>query len=268
MNKPADAHAFDAALQQAEGGEKFSWSGFCKSGMIRSRAPVRARANHNQWAHAAKKLRSGNSSRRIEWRNSLWPQHFWCHLCQHSAQKKHPSQFSITSRFRPRFMLSQCRRKADTTDAWRGQGESSASATSAVLKQVILVVIHRMKHEAAGVNCLWSIRNASATVLTPCCVYACAETRLTLRVAPALSAISDNRSFQCQSSRSSLLSVQPWYWPLVRVRPQSQITHQCQHQSTWSQSAPKANTYAFTGQALASGPDTTGSTSYLGGQTC
>lgn len=256
MNNAAYACLYDATLQQSPGCKRFSWSGFCKSGMIRLRVPIQVRVNNNQRARASKKSRSGNSSRRIEWRNSLWPQHFWCPLSQQPVLKNPPSLYNISSRFRRRSMLSQARPKADTTNLELRQSVDSASTLPFVNKDYFNTLPIVAPTGPARSSLLWSIECASATFLVPRTEYACAEARLASRTLTALSTVSDNRSFQCQRPQSLLPSAQPWRWQHVRARPQSQSPHRCQSRLSWSLRAPRAEVSSISGQARAFGPDT------------
>ena len=268
MNKPATACAFDATLQQSESRENFPWSGFCKRGIFVEHASFQARANYKQWAHAAKKLRSGNSSRRIEWLNSLWPQRFWCPLSRQPAQRNHPNPCSISSRSRPRSTWSQCRPRASITDSWMGQGDRSASPLADRPNQGFMGTCKQIQHGPFSPKCLWPIRNASATVFTPRCIHADAEHRLAARSTPVLSTTSDNRSFQCRRPLSLLPSARPWSLLHAHVRPQNQHIRQCQRPFTWSRPAPKAKAVVFSGQTIASGPDTARTALGVGGQSC
>lgn len=256
MSNAVKACLYDAGLQQSLGPERFSWSGFCKSGMILLRVPIQARVNNNQRARALKKSRSGNLSRRIEWRNSLWPQRFWCPLSQQPALKSPPSLSNISSRFRHRSMLSQARPKADITDPKLRQSSHSASTRPFVNKEFYLTQPVGLPVCLARSSSLWSITCASATFSVPRNKNACAEARLASRTVTALSTVSDNRSFQCQRPLSLLPSAQPWHWQHARARPHSQSPHQCQSPSSWSLRAPKAEVTSFSGQACAFGPDT------------
>lgn len=256
MNNPAIACPYDATVQQSVGHKRFPWSGFCKSGMIRLRVSIQTRVNNNQRARASEKSRSGNLSRRIEWRNSLWPQRFWCPLSRRPVRKSPPIMVSISSRFRPRSMLSQARQRADITKSKLGQGVSSASTLSFVNKQYFYTLPNLSLIRFARSSFLWSISCASATFLKPRHEKACAEARLASRTLTALSAASDNRSFQCQRPQSLLPSVQLWRWQHAHARPLSQSTHQCQNPSSWSLRAPRAEVSSFSGQTGAFGPDT------------
>ena len=264
MTDLADLSLFDATLQQGTDDEIFSWSGFCKHANVVPCASIQARAKHNQWARASKKSRSGILSRRIEWRNSLWPQRFWCPLSRQPARKSPPNLFSISSQSRPRSMLNLPRPKANTTDIQAGQGFGSAPANTD--GRALRAVMDRPDPAAHQVHAtsLWSNDIASATVSMPCCCNACAETWSGSRIP----AETDNRSVPCQKPLLSLLSARPSPWPHVPVRRQSLNPRQCPRPLSWSQAATKAEAIEYTGQADMSGPYTATATLNHGGQSC
>ncbi len=264
MTDLADLSLFDATLQQGTDDEIFSWSGFCKHANVVPCASIQARANHNQRARASEKSRSGILSRRIEWRNSLWPQRFWCLLSRQPVRKSPPNLFSISSQSRPRSMLNPPRPRANTADIQAGQ--SFGSALARVDSRVRRAVTDRPYSDAhpMGAMSLWSNEIASATVSVPCCGNACAETWL----GSCMPAETDNRSVPCQKPLLSLLSARPSPWPHVHVRRQSLNPRQCPRPLSWSQAATKAEGHEYTGQAVMSGPYTATATLSHGGQSC
>ncbi len=254
MTKSTTARPSDATLQQSIGFKRLSWSGFRKSDINGQRASIQACVNNNQRARASKKSRSGNLSRRIEWRNSLWPQRFWCPLSRQPVQKKPQMLVIISSRSRPRFMLSQARLKANTTDLGSRQGVNSASFQACFAAKLFHKIPDDLPVYAQELTSLWSMGDVSVSLIVPRSTSACAQAWVASRPQAALSAVSDNRSFQCQSARSFSSSVQHWRWQPALVRPRSRTIHQCRNLSSWSQPAPKAKVGSILGQTCWFGP--------------
>ena len=264
MNEMRFSACFDARLQQAHEDERFSWSGFCKSDNIEARVLIPAHANNNQWARADKKSRSGKLSRRIEWRNSLWPQRFWCPLSRQPVQRKHLIPDIISSRSRRRSMSSQPLPKANTADTKLRQNSGSASALAGASEPLACPASRCSADFSRLADSLWSNEKPSATVLMLCSRKACTESWLISRI----STETDNRSFQCQNRLSLLLSVQPLFLRHVHGRRPSRNLRPCQNQSSWSRQATKAEVKSFSGQAFESDPHTAQPSVIQGVQIC
>lgn len=264
MTKMPSMACFDARLQQAHDDERFSWSGICKRGNIGTRAHILAYANDNQWARAEKKSRLSKLSRRIEWRNSLWPQRFWCPLSRQPVHVSPRNLCSISSRSRRRFMLSRPRARANTADTELRQNSGSASDATGENRLQTCAVRRSTADYSLHEFSLWSNENPSATVLVLYSRKACTESRLISLILTK----TDNRSFQCQNRPSLLLSVQSWFSQHVHGRHPNQSQHPCQSQSSWSRQATKADAQNSSGQAFGSDPYTARPSGIEGGQKC
>jgi hypothetical protein len=264
MNEMPSMACFDARLQQARKDERFSWSGICKRGILTRRAFIPALANDNKWARVEKKSRSGKLSRRIEWRNSLWPQRFWCPLSRQPVHVSPRNPYSISSRSRPRSMLSRLPAKADTANTELRQNAGSASPLAGANKSGCLAANPCAADFSGRAFSLWSNENPSATVLMLCSREACTESWLISRI----STKTDNRSFQCQNRLSLLLSVRPLFLQHVHVRRPSPNPRPCHNQSSWSRQATRADAKSFLGQAIKSDPHTARPCGIQGGRTC
>lgn len=124
MSERHSQRPLDATEPQLVGPRNFSWSGIFKSSIVGQYAPILAHAVQNQWTRTAMEPRPGNTSRRIQWRNSLWSQRFWCPSSRQPALARLPSL--TMSRSRPRSMSSRCRPKGNITDIPSGQGAGPA----------------------------------------------------------------------------------------------------------------------------------------------
>lgn len=205
----------DASAPQADGMISFSWSGFCKPDIMRQYASVLAHICEKQRARETKTLRSGNTSRRILWRNSLLYPRSWCPSSRPPAHGRLPSRPS--NRSLRRSMSSPHRPKANTTNWFSGQGPRSAPTlgpdnTSAWRAASGLFF-------ACFENFLWSAYPASASLLTRRRVQRRASARYRQGLPVRASVEPANRSFSCQRSPSCLPSVQPLPSRPVPVRP-------------------------------------------------
>lgn len=120
--------ANDATAPQLLCLHRFSWSAFCKRGIVQAYAPILAHADQNQWVRGNWNLHPGNTSRRLQWRNSLWSQRSWCPSSRQPAPKKPPNLCNTLSPSRPRSMSSRRRPKVNTVDHRAGQGAGPAPA--------------------------------------------------------------------------------------------------------------------------------------------
>lgn len=126
MNKHFITSPDDATAPQPHGAIRFSWSGFCKDGIMRRYAFILAHAYGSQPTRKAKIPRPGNTSRRIAWRNSPLCQRFWCPSFRPPVQRRLQSLCSLSSRSQRRSMSSRHRPKANITDISSGQSTHSA----------------------------------------------------------------------------------------------------------------------------------------------
>lgn len=116
----------DASAPQAAGVARFSWSGFCKTGIVHGYASVLEHACEKLWVHPEHNRCPAISSRRIQWRNSLSFQRSWCPSFRPPAHARHPSPLS--SRSTRRSMSSRRLAKASITDLISGQCTCAAPA--------------------------------------------------------------------------------------------------------------------------------------------
>lgn len=124
-------NSVDATAPQLLRVQRFSWSGFCKNGIVGPYAPILVHTNQNQWVRAIWNPHPGNTSRRIQWRNSLWSQRSWCLSSRQPAPARLPSLSIISSRFPRRSMSSRHRTRASITENRAGQGAGPAPAVAA-----------------------------------------------------------------------------------------------------------------------------------------
>lgn len=253
MNDFSRAAQNDATTPQRHGALRFSWSGFCKDGMMRRYAFILAHADGKQPTRKTKIPRPGNTSRRIEWRNSPLCQRFWCPSFRPPVQRRLPS-LSTLSRSQLRFMSSRHRPKANTTEITPGQGVGSAPTLLVVARRIGCFLQRRSQSDARSAKFLWSSFPAYASVISwrgsICRVRSVLE-RGALSDPPVRLA---NWSFTCLKSLScwplALLSrCQPV--PARRPRPSPSMLPR-----SWSsQLQAKANIVEFlTGQAPAPDP--------------
>lgn len=252
MNDFSRAAQNDATAPQRHGALRFSWSGFCKGGIIRRYAFILAHADGKQPTRKTKIPRPGNTSRRIEWRNSPLCQRFWCPSFRPPVQEKPQSR--LLNRSQRRSMSSRHRPKANTAEINPGQGVCSAPTLRARRARDPRYV-QRAGHLCAnGPKFLWRRFPASGSVRlghgTVCRVVS----------VPGPVALANfperlvNRSFTCRKSLSCWPSVQ-----LLRCRPvparRPRPSPSMLPRSWSSQLQAKANIVEFlTGQAPAPDP--------------
>lgn len=234
---------YDASAPQADGLISFSWSGFCKPDIMRGYASVLAHICEKQRARENQTQRSGNTSRRILWRNSLLCQRSWCPSFRPPAHAKLPSRPSNRSAHRS--MSNRHRPKANTTNLLTGQGLRSAPTLT-----LLNMLAPRSAHWgflACPVNFLWPESAASASLWTRRRLHCGASARF-WRASPVRALTEPvNRSFSCPKSLSCWQSAQ-----LSQFRP-VHAKHRNQSPSwpsrSWSSPPPaRANTAkTFTG---------------------
>lgn len=227
----------DASAPQADGLIRFSWSGFCKTDIMRGYASVLAYIHEKQRAHESEILRSGNTSRRIKWRNSLLCQRSWCPSSRQPAHAKPPSR--PLNRLALRSMSSPLRAKANTTNLLSGQGLRSAPIPAFVGYKAPRAALTGFFSRSQ--TFLWPDYAASASLWTRRRGSRGASVRAR-RVLPvsALTA-TVNRSFSCPNSPSCWLSAQPSPFQLAHAKPLNQSPSWPSR--SWSSRSPaKANT--------------------------
>lgn len=239
--------AIDATAPQLPAMCSFSWSGFCKGGSIDRYASILAHANQNQWARAIWNPRPGNTSRRIQWRNSHSWRRSWCLSYRQPAPARLPSLSSTLNRYPHRSMSSRCRAKANT-DIVPGQGHGLAPVSACPSGRAWCCV-----NFASALNLLWKKQRDSVRVASRRRPEICAK------VAPGKGAVAlrpekcCNRRYPCRSLHFSLPSAAPWRSRLVPARHPS--PSQCPQRPplSWNPLPPRANTES--GAGLTSGSD-------------
>ena len=254
MTELALTSADDATAPQPHGAIRFSWSGFCKDGILRPYAFILAHAHGSQPTRKTTIPRPGNTSRRITWRNSPSFQRFWCPSSRPPVQGRLQSLHSISSRSLRRSMSSRHLPKANTTDISSGQSNYSAPTPRVRSDAARGCDGRRDSFFPCIENFLWRRPFACVSVETgrgAICRVVALPVDHVLPDSPARLA---NRSFTCRKSLSCWPSVQLLRCRPAPARPRSQ-SRSWRHLSCPNRSHIKVSIAEFlTGRAPAPDP--------------
>lgn len=268
MNELSRTSPDDATAPQPHEAIRFSWSGFCKDGMMRRYAFILAHAHGSQPTRKTTIPRPGNTSRRIAWRNSPLCQRFWCPSFRPPVQRRLQSLCSISSRSQRRSMSSRHLPKVNITDISSGQSTHSAPTLRAMSDMVCGGIQCRSRFFARFQNFLWRRFVACVSVESwrggVCRVVALPGDH----VLPDSPARLVNRSITCRKSLSCWPSAQLSRCLPAPARPRSQ-SRSWQHPSWPNRSHTRVSIVEFlTGRAPAPDPRFTRAAFVQWRQTC
>lgn len=125
LTKLRPIHA-DAGAPQPAGMPRFSWSGFCKTDMVQLHAFIPEHVCQAVGAYPEHNWCPANSSRRLQWRNSLSCLRSWCRLSRPPVRARPLNRSIISNPCMRRSMSSQARPKVNIAKFGAGQSLRTA----------------------------------------------------------------------------------------------------------------------------------------------